>query len=240
MDKQQIIPKGNGAGIRRMFDAIAPSYDLLNRIISMGLDRSWRQETVRRVAIEKPMHILDLASGTGDLAIDLAKTLPEATIVAADLSTEMLQIGQKKAAQQGVQHAILPTPCDALAMPFKNNSFDAVTCAFGVRNFYNLPDALQEMKRVLTPGGLLAVLELCEPIGWVRPFYKAHAFHIIPFVGKVVGHNKKAYQYLPKSIERVAQRETFTNMLKQQGWERVTYRTFTPGVCALYIAYKPL
>lgn len=222
-----------------MFDAIAPSYDLLNRLISLGLDRGWRAETVRRVRAEYPAEVLDLAAGTGDLSIDLAKALPQATVVAADISQEMLRRAQVKARKEELQEDILFVECDALEMPFRDDCFDVVTCAFGIRNFVDIPAALSQIHRVLRPGGMVAILELCEPRKeGLHALYRYHAFRIIPMLGRLIGRHEQAYRYLPQSIRHVPQREQMCAILRKQGWERVCYKTLFPDVCALYVAYK--
>ena len=223
-----------------MFDAIAPSYDLLNRLISLRQDLSWRRELVRRVSIEEPQDILDLAAGTCDLSIALAKALPECTVVAGDLSREMIRLGEAKAQQSGVEDQVLPVLCDAMAMPFRDECFDVVTCGFGVRNFDDSLGGLREMFRVLRPGGLVAVLELCEPRSpLLFSFYRLYAYKVIPLLGKLLGGNKGAYAYLPRSIAEVSQREEMAQLLRLAGFERVAYHLFIPDVCALYVGYRP-
>ena len=223
-----------------MFDAIAPEYDKLNRLISFGLDSTWRKSAVKFVSRTGARHILDLAAGTGDFTIALSTALPSARIVAADLSQNMLREADRKFIERGMSH-VSTVQCNALHLPFKDDTFDAITCAFGVRNFSDLGRGLAEMYRTLRPGGVAVILELCEPARRIsRRLYKLHAFRVIPILGGLFGHNKKAYAYLPESIQRMTQREGMKNIMEETGFERVSFRVFPPGVCAMYIAYKPL
>ncbi len=228
------------SNIRTMFDDIAPDYDKLNHLISLGMDRSWRKSAVKRVADIGAQDILDLAAGTGDFTIALAQVLPEARIVAADLSAGMLSEAERKFGDLGLS-CVSTKVCNALDMPFDTATFDAVTCAFGVRNFSDLSQGLREMLRVLRPRGQAVILELCEPRGHLlHGLYKVYAFHVIPLMGSIVGHHRSAYSYLPKSIHNMTQREDMVTALTAAGFEQVGYKVFAPGVCAMYTAYKPL
>lgn len=222
-----------------MFDAIAPEYDKLNKLISFGLDSSWRKSAVRLVSEGKPRKILDLAAGTGDFSIALSRAIPKAHITAADLSENMLKVAERKIEEQGLSK-ISTVQCNALNLPFEDNTFDSITCAFGVRNFSDLKKGLSEMCRTLRPGGMVVILELCEPHRrFSRTLYKFHAFGVIPILGGIVGHNRRAYAYLPESIRRMTQREEMMKVMKDAGFERTSFRVFLPGVCAMYVAYKP-
>lgn len=238
MAERTIISK-KASSIRKMFDAIAPEYDRLNRLISFGLDSAWRRSAVKLVSRTGARSLLDLAAGTGDFTIALARALPTARIVAADLSQNMLREADRKFVERGLSQ-VSTVQCNALHMPFREGRFDAITCAFGVRNFSDLRQGLSEMYRILRPGGVAVILELCEPDRPIsRGLYKLHAFGVIPMLGAMLGNNRKAYAYLPESIHRMTQREGMTEVLEELGFERASFRVFPPGVCAMYVAYKP-
>lgn len=222
-----------------MFDKLAPNYDFLNRVNSFGLDLLWRKELVRRVAQEKPRLILDLAAGTGDVSIALAEELHRATIVAADLSLGMLEHAVYKSRKAKVDKRVKIAVIDGTDMAFPDNHFDAVTCAFGIRNFEDISIGYQEIYRVLKPGGMVAILELCEPSNpLLNTLYQVHAGLIIPSVSSLSG-NREAYKYLGNSIRTVPNRALMEYLMKSTGFEYTHYKVFTPGVCALYIGYKP-
>lgn len=221
-----------------MFDAIAPDYDKLNGLMSFGLDALWRKRAVKFVAQTGAADILDLAAGTGDFTIALSRALPSARIVAADLSQNMLKEAERKIQDLGLQQ-VSTVQCDALDLPFSDETFDVITCAFGVRNFSDLHEGLREMHRTLHPGGILVALELCEPSRPLsRLLYKFYAFGVIPLLGAILGHNHKAYAYLPQSIRLMEQRSRMCQALEDVGFIRPTYKVFFPGVCAMYVAYR--
>lgn len=226
-------------GIRAMFDDIAPTYDLLNRINSLGLDQWWRRDLVERVAQEQPQLVLDLAAGTGDLSILLAKECTNATIVASDLSIGMLEIGSHKANEAGLSQVKISVE-DAMDLSFDDYHFDAVTCAFGVRNFESIARGYQEIYRVLRPGGMVAILELCEPTNLLlKAGYDLYVDGIIPNVAKWVGRNKEAYDYLGQSIKKVPQRQQMEKLMQMAGFVHTYHKVYAPEVCALYVGYKP-
>lgn len=226
--------------IRSMFDAIAPTYDKLNRINTFGMDLQWRKVLVNRVAQEVPQSVLDLAAGTGDLSIMLAKACKGAHIIAGDMSEGMLQLAREKADKEGLSQIDIKV-MDALNLPYEGEKFDAITCAFGVRNFESIARSYHEMYRVLKPGGMIAILELCEPQKLLNhALYCFHVYVAMPTLASAVGHNKWAYQYLAKSIEKVPQREEMTQLMEMAGFFHTYHKVFLPGVCALYVGYKPM
>lgn len=242
MDRREEEVKNNSFGdrIRAMFDDIAPTYDLLNRINSLGLDQGWRRDLVRRVADQRPELILDLAAGTGDLSILLAKACEDATIVASDLSMGMLEIGVRKAREEGLSQVKISVE-DAMSLSFDDEHFDVVTCAFGVRNFESISRGYQEIYRVLRPGGMVAILELCRPTNViVKAGYDLYVDGMIPKVAKLLGRNKEAYSYLGESIKMVPQRHRMIKLMQMAGFANTFYKVYIPGVCALYIGYKPM
>ncbi|MDO5016953.1 MAG: bifunctional demethylmenaquinone methyltransferase/2-methoxy-6-polyprenyl-1,4-benzoquinol methylase UbiE [Porphyromonas sp.] len=240
MDREGAVKRGSFSGqIRAMFDDIAPTYDLLNRVNSLGLDQGWRADLVHHVAEERPQLILDLAAGTGDLSIMLSEKCPDATIVAGDLSEEMLQLGAKKVSQQGID-GIQFSIEDAMQLSFEDGTFDAVTCAFGVRNFESILRGYEEFFRVLKPGGMAAVLELCEPTNpLLKLGYDLYVKRIIPKVSKWVSGQEAAYDYLGESIRKVPQRRQMQRLMDMAGFINTYYKVYAPGVCGLYVGFKP-
>lgn len=225
--------------VRRMFDSIAPAYDTMNRLMTLGIDRRWRRKTVAEVVGAHPAAILDIATGTGDLAIAMARAAADATVTGVDLSEGMVEVGRRKVAAAGLADRVSLAVADALALPFADNSFDVITVAFGVRNFEHLAEGYGEMLRVLRPGGRLCVLELTPPSSaLVKPFYAAYTRGVIPLVGKLISGDSDAYTYLPKSIAAVPAREAMTALIAGAGFAAAAYRSFTFGVCTLYTATK--
>lgn len=225
--------------IRQMFDGIAPDYDLLNKLNSLGLDRLWRRALVRRVREIFPELILDVATGTGDVAIALARSCPRAQIVGMDLSEEMMAIGSRKVARAGLSDRITFGIGDALAMDLPDGAVDAVTCSFGVRNFSSILDGYGEFARVLRPGGMVAVLELTEPeSGLLNWGYRFYTDQYLRRMARRYSDDPEAYDYLLGSITQVPARETMRRLMEEAGLVRCSYRIFFPGVCGLYIGYR--
>ncbi len=225
--------------VRSMFNTIAPKYDLMNRLMTFGIDKRWRSITVKTLKKAGVQNVLDIATGTGDLAIKLAKEIDGSHITGIDLSEGMIRVGKTKVEQAGLSSRITLATADALQMPFADNSFDAITVAYGVRNFEHLDKGYAEMLRVLRPGGMLCVLELTPPSSpIVKPFYAAYTRGIIPVVGRLLSNDKRAYTYLPESIAAVPARQDMLNLMSKAGFSDTTYRSFTFGVCTLYTALK--
>lgn len=219
------------------FDTIAARYDRMNRLMTLGLDRRWRKRAVRGLNGS----VLDVACGTGDMALLLAEQ--GATVTGVDLSSEMLALAKAKATRRmsggaGFGPRIVLRQADAEQLPFADASFDAVTCAFGVRNFVHLEQGLNEMMRVLKPGGRMVILELATPDSIaVRPFYSLYTRRIIPLLGKWLAGSREAYTYLPRSIERFPKGKEFLDTLDHVG-VKATGRKMTFGVCREYVAVK--
>jgi len=233
--------RAKGEQVRDMFDSIAPAYDFMNRAMTMGIDRIWRRRAVDRVAARCPADIVDVASGTGDLAIAMARRLPSARILGIDLSEGMLEIGRRKAAEAVPDAAVSFMTGDCLDLPLADASADVVTVAYGVRNFADIAGGYREMLRVLRPGGMLAVLELSVPTSpLVRPLYNFYTKRIIPAAGRVVSHDTSAYSYLPESIAAVAQGREMLALMEEAGFADCAFRSFTFGTCTLYTAFRPL
>ncbi len=240
---EQILPyNDNGEKseqIERMFDSIAFAYDKLNRTLSLGIDRFWRWRGIRFLKRFAPVDILDIATGTGDLAIKMARAMPACRVTGADISTQMMQIGQMKAEKAGVAGHITFERQDCLSLSYPADSFDAVTAAFGVRNFENLGVGLREMYRVLRPGGNLLILELSQPESFpMKQLYSLYSRTVIPYFGKLFSKEKAAYDYLPASIRVVPQGKEMAHLLELAGFTETRAIPMTFGICTLYIGKK--
>lgn len=221
--------------IGSLFDRIAAHYDGLNHLLSLGVDRCWRREAVRKM---KPVdHVLDVAVGTGDLALLMCRKHKAQRVTGIDLSTEMMRVGAQKA--QHAQAPIVFEQVNAQQMPYADASFDAVTCAYGVRNFADLDEGLSEMYRVLKQGGELTILEFGYPeAALVRWGYTVYFNHLLPFVGRLFSHDKTAYTYLNQSVRQFIYGEDFLTHLRQAGFQTVSFRKQTFGISYLYRAVK--
>lgn len=225
--------------VREMFDSIAPAYDWMNRAMTFGIDKSWRRKAVKLITKEKPRHIVDIATGTGDLAIIMAKKMPQAKVTGLDLSEGMISIGRVKVECNELADRVELLCGDCLAMPFEADSADVVTVAYGVRNFEHLDRGYAEMYRVLKPGGMLCVLELSTPVNrCVKPFYRFYTRCLIPVVGRLISKDRRAYSYLPESIAAVPQGEHMLEIIREAGFTNARFRRLTFGVCTLYTAIK--
>ena len=226
--------------IKSMFDNIAPAYDFMNRAMTFGIDRCWRRKAVDMLSKSTPREILDVATGTGDLAMLMARRIKGSTITGVDLSEGMIAVGRKKIDDAGLSARITLDCGDCLNLPWEANSFDAVTVAYGVRNFENLLQGYREMLRVLRPGGTINVIELSTPTSpIIKPLYKLYTRYIIPTVGRMVSKDVRAYAYLPESIAAVPQRQAMTSLMAEAGFTNTAYRTLTFGTCCIYTATKP-
>jgi len=244
MTAEEINPYDNCRGkteqVREMFDNIAPAYDRLNRAMSFGLDRSWRRKAVDMVANTRPGAIVDIATGTGDFALSLARAIPQATVTGLDLSEGMVEIGRRKVADAGLQDRIKLLVGDCLDSPLPERSADAVTVAFGVRNFARLADGYRAMYSMLRPGGMLCVIELSTPTSpLVKPFYKLYTRGFIPLMGRVVSSDRRAYSYLPESIAAVQQGDDMLALMRNAGFVQTRFQRLTLGVCTIYTAIRP-
>ena len=225
--------------IADMFDRISPKYDVLNHLLSINIDKVWRRKTAKTVARTYPKRILDLATGTADLAILLAKHNPQAHIIGMDISEKMLEIGNRKVDKKNLIHQIELRTGDAASLPFEDNTFDAVTVAFGVRNFENLDKGLSEIHRVLKPMGQVFILEFSMPDKFpIKQVYKLYFKHILPKIGKWVSKDSYAYSYLPASVEKFPNRWDFLRTLSLHGLREGSIRLFGHGIAILYSAPK--
>ncbi|MDO5570713.1 MAG: bifunctional demethylmenaquinone methyltransferase/2-methoxy-6-polyprenyl-1,4-benzoquinol methylase UbiE [Bacteroidales bacterium] len=228
-----------GTQVKRMFDSIAHSYDSLNITLSMGIDRLWRRYAMKSLKTFSPKIILDVATGTADMAILENRKLSPEKIIGIDLSEGMLEVGRKKIRNCSMEDTIFLECQDCLNLKFDDNSFDAVTVGFGVRNFESLERGFAEMYRVLRPGGVLLVLELSTPVNFpMKQLYSFYSSTVIPALGKVVSKDKSAYDYLNKSVKAVPQGEQMASIFRNAGFNEVVYDRYTFGICTNYRGIK--
>ncbi|WP_350285172.1 bifunctional demethylmenaquinone methyltransferase/2-methoxy-6-polyprenyl-1,4-benzoquinol methylase UbiE [uncultured Croceitalea sp.] len=229
---------GKKAQVTKMFDTISGNYDGLNRVISLGIDIKWRKRVVKLIGSSKPETILDIATGTGDLAIAMVTTGAK-RIVGLDISTGMLEVGKEKISAKKLSNTIEMVVGDSENLPFENNAFDAITVAFGVRNFENLEKGLTEIHRVLKPKGTFAVLETSIPTK--TPFkqgYRLYTKFVLPLVGKIFSKDRSAYTYLSESAAAFPYGEEFNNILHKIGFIAIEHKPQTLGVATIYVASK--
>lgn len=224
--------------VAEMFDNVSGNYDFLNRLLTFGIDQKWRKLVVKTVAKKKPETILDIATGTGDFAIMLAKLNPK-KVIGLDLSQGMLDIGIQKIAKKNLSNLIEMVQGDSENLPFEDNSFDAITVGFGVRNFENLDKGLQEILRVLKPNGIFIVLETSQPEGSImKPLFKFYSKYIIPTIGRLFSKDKSAYDYLPESAAAFPYGKKFNNILQKNGFNTIANKPLTFGIASMYTATK--
>ena len=230
---------GKKAQVAEMFNNIAGRYDFLNHFLSMGIDKGWRKKAIAAVAQINPQNILDVATGTGDMAIAAAKTIHPKRIAGLDIADQMLEVGRKKITEQNLSSIISMQTGDSESMPFATGEFDAVMCAYGVRNFEHLEEGLAEMNRVLRPGGKVVILEFSHPTGAIiKPLYQFYFRYILPTLGKLVSKHSKAYTYLPESVMAFPEGKRFCEILGQCGFKEAKARPLTFGITTLYTAMK--
>jgi demethylmenaquinone methyltransferase/2-methoxy-6-polyprenyl-1,4-benzoquinol methylase len=224
--------------VEEMFDNIAHRYDLLNRILSLGIDITWRKKAVKYLGTIQPKTILDVATGTGDFAFEALSLKPE-KVTGYDISEGMMKYGREKAKQGGVSNIVEFVKGDSEQMPFADNSFDAITVGFGVRNFENLETGLKEMYRVLKPGGKVAILEISQPPNAIiRALYGLYFSRILPVIGRLFSKDVRAYTYLPESVKAFPEGLAFVKILGNIGFRNVQWKPLTFGACAFYMMEK--
>lgn len=226
--------------VREMFDNIAPTYDKLNHLMSMNVDRHWRRHALKEIVDGTPQRILDVACGTGDSTVSIAKAAAEGTtVIGADISEGMMALVAEKAEKAGVGDRIRLEVADGEALPYADGSFDRVTCAFGIRNFENKGKGLAEFLRVLRPGGRAVILELSVPQNrLVRWVYDLYFSHLLPKIGGAVSGDKAAYRYLPASVHGFPPPADFCRMMTEAGFAGFRFRTFTFGLCRMYVGER--
>ncbi|MEH0157904.1 bifunctional demethylmenaquinone methyltransferase/2-methoxy-6-polyprenyl-1,4-benzoquinol methylase UbiE [Limibacter armeniacum] len=229
---------GKKEQVAQMFNNISSKYDLLNRMLSVGIDILWRKAAIKKLKNEQPKVILDVATGTGDLAIEALSLKPE-KVIGVDISEGMLSYGRKKLQERNLQDKITLHLGDSENLQFEDNTFDAVTVAFGARNFENLEAGLREIQRVLKPGGTLVVLEFSKPE--MFPFKQVYNFYfknILPLIGKMISSDNSAYTYLPESVQEFPYGEKFNQVLRNLGYQSVKCDPQTFGISSIYTAKK--
>ncbi|MBC7884504.1 MAG: bifunctional demethylmenaquinone methyltransferase/2-methoxy-6-polyprenyl-1,4-benzoquinol methylase UbiE [Saprospiraceae bacterium] len=235
-DDADVSKKGQ---VTRMFDKIAPYYDNLNRVLSLGIDVLWRKKAISLLKKESPKTILDIATGTADLAIEAARVIRPDKIIGMDISPNMLKIGEEKIIKRGLSDVIKLELGDSENLSYDTNSFDAVMAAFGVRNFENLEKGLSEMYRVLRPGGTIMVLEFSKPRHFpLKQLFNVYFKYILPVIGKVRSKDEKAYKYLYESVQVFPDYEDFIGILHKLGFTQSNYKVLSAGICTIYLARK--
>ena len=225
--------------VAEMFNSIAGRYDFLNRFLSGGIDIIWRKKAINELKAIRPKIMLDVATGTGDFAVAANKILHPDKIIGIDISEGMLDIGRKKIQKLHLDNKIELLAGDSETINFSNSSFDAITVAFGVRNFEDLEKGLKEMQRVLRPGGKISILECTMPKNvLVKSFYNFYMFSMVPAFGKIFARNKKAYLYLNNSVQAFPDREFFLEIMKRAGFTQTYYKPLSLGICCIYCGSK--
>ena len=228
-----------GKQVEQMFDHIAPHYDTLNHHLSWNIDKGWRKKAIQQLSPFKPQKILDIATGTGDFAILAAKMLQPKQLIGVDISEGMMAIGHIKVSQQQLEHIISFQKEDCLNLSFEDNTFDAVTAAFGIRNFQNLDQGLKEMCRVLKKGGHLSIVELTEPVSFpMHQLFRIYSHTFLPLYGKMLSKDDSAYSYLTATIEAFPEGEEMMDIFKKAGFTKVSFKRLTFGICTMYFATK--
>lgn len=244
MYEQEKIKPYEGQGdkgklVEEMFDNIAPTYDTLNHRLSWDIDKGWRRKAIKRLATFQPKKMLDIATGTGDFAILAAKMLHPETLIGADISEGMMEIGRQKVKKEKLDYIISFQKEDCLHLSFEDNTFDAVTAAFGIRNFQNLDQGLKEMCRVLKKGGHLSIVELTTPVTFpMKQLFHIYSHTVLPVYGKLISKDQSAYSYLTATIEAFPQGETMMEVLKKAGFAKAEFKRLTFGICTMYFATK--
>lgn len=230
---------GKAVQVEQMFDHIAPTYDKLNHRLSWDIDKGWRQKAIRQLEPHKPKTLLDIATGTGDFAILAAEMLKPEKLVGADISEGMMEIGRRKVQEKGLQDIITFEKEDCLALSYPDGSFDAVTAAFGIRNFADLDKGLEEMCRVLKDGGHLSIVELTTPVSFpMKQLFHVYSHTVLPIYGRLISKDTSAYGYLTKTIEAFPQGERMVEILRKAGFREALFKRLTFGICTMYFATK--
>ena len=242
--EQEKIKPYDGQGkkselVEQMFDNIAFSYDKLNHRLSWDFDKRWRRKAVEQLKALQPKRMLDIATGTGDFAILAAEMLHPEQIIGADISEGMMEVGRQKVAEKNLSEVISFMKEDCLNLSFEDNSFDAVTAAFGIRNFQDLDKGLSEMCRVLRPRGMLSIVELTTPVHFpMKQLFNVYSNTVLPIYGTLISKDSSAYDYLNKSIAAFPKGERMMDILKKAGFDKVSFKRLTFGICTMYIAEK--
>ena len=241
-EQEKINPYHDGEKaeqVEQMFDNIAPTYDKLNHRLSWDIDRYWRRKAIRLLRPYEPQTLLDIATGTGDFAIMAAEMLHWVQVTGIDISEKMIEIGKQKVKKKGLEQQISFRKDDCLNLALESESFDAVTAAFGIRNFADLDRGLREMCRVLKPGGHLSIVELTTPVSFpMKQLFRIYSHTVLPIYGRLVSKDSSAYDYLTKTIEAFPQGEQMVEILHKAGFAEASFQRLTFGICTMYFATK--
>ncbi len=241
-EQEKITPYHEGekaSQVEQMFDNIAPTYDKLNHRLSWDIDKGWRRKAIKALAPYSPASLLDIATGTGDFAIMAAQMLKPKQLIGADISEGMMDIGRQKVMKAGLDGVISFEREDCTALSYADGTFDAVTAAFGIRNFANLDKGLSEMCRVLRKGGHLSIVELTTPVSFpMKQLFHIYSHTVLPIYGRLISKDSSAYSYLTKTIEAFPQGEEMVEILKKAGFTEASFKRLTFGICTMYFATK--
>jgi demethylmenaquinone methyltransferase/2-methoxy-6-polyprenyl-1,4-benzoquinol methylase len=242
-NQEKIKPYGEQSEKRKqveeMFDHIAPTYDTLNHRLSWNIDKGWRKKAIRQLAPFHPQKILDIATGTGDFAILATSMLKPRQLLGVDISEGMMAIGKEKVKQKQLEDIVSFQKEDCLHMSFEDNTFDAIIAAFGIRNFQNLDQGLKEMCRVLKKGGHLSIVELTEPVSFpMHQLFRIYSNTFLPAYGRLLSKDRSAYKYLTATIEAFPEGEEMMEIFKKAGFDKVSFKRLTFGICTMYFATK--
>ena len=241
-EQETIKPYNSGEKaeqVEQMFDNIAPTYDRLNHRLSWNIDRYWRRKALRQLQPCHPRKLLDIATGTGDLATQAVKMMPDVKVTAVDISEQMMKIGQEKVQKAGLAGSISFDKQDCTQLTIPDASYDAVTAAFGIRNFADLDKGLSEMCRVLRKGGHLCIIELTTPVAFpMKQLFRIYSHTVLPLYGRIISKDTSAYSYLTRTIEAFPQGERMTGILKKAGFAEARFQRLTFGICTMYFATK--
>jgi demethylmenaquinone methyltransferase/2-methoxy-6-polyprenyl-1,4-benzoquinol methylase len=236
----QTVAEDDKAGlVHGVFSRVASRYDVMNDVMSVGIHRVWKNAMMDWLAPRDGQQLLDVAGGTGDIAFRFLKRAPRARVTVCDMTESMLVEGRKRAEAETLADRLGWVTGDAMALPFKDNSFDRYTISFGIRNVTRIPDALAEAYRVLRPGGRLMVLEFSQlPVPAMQWAYDRYSFNVIPVMGQLIANDRDSYQYLVESIRKFPDQDTFAAMIRDAGFDRVQYRNLSLGIAALHSGWK--
>ena len=237
---QEVPIEEKARKVAGVFHSVADKYDVMNDLMSMGIHRLWKRFTIEQAAVKKGQRVLDLAGGTGDLALRFSRLVgPDGQVVLSDINASMLARGRERLTDEGIAGNIEYVQANAEALPFPDNHFDLITIAFGLRNVTDKDAALRSMYRVLKPGGRLLVLEFSKPVApGLSPVYDLYSFRLLPFMGKLVANDAESYRYLAESIRMHPDQETLKAMMQEAGFERCEYFNLTGGIVALHSGYR--
>jgi demethylmenaquinone methyltransferase/2-methoxy-6-polyprenyl-1,4-benzoquinol methylase len=225
--------------VKGVFDSVASRYDIMNDLMSGGLHRLWKRRTIDQAGVRPGHTVLDLAGGTGDLALRFARQVgPRGHVVLADINAAMLEQGRRRLVNAGIAGNLTIAQVNAENLPFQTGTFDRITMAFGLRNVTDKDAALASMYRVLKPGGKALILEFSQPLAAIKPAYDLYSFKVLPLIGKLVAQDEDSYQYLAESIRMHPDQETLLAMMQDAGFERCRYQNLAGGIVALHIGYK--